>query len=221
MSAAALVQSIRSALRDEADPELAPAQQAYMKSAMPFLGVRVPRVRTVAQGIARGTTDAAVLRDAALMLWREAGYREERYAGTALMALRPLRARLDMVDVHEEMIRTGAWWDHVDEVSHRLTETLEAHPSEMTPLLRRWSRDDDFWVRRAGIISQLGRRGATDRDLLSDVIEPNLADGEFFIRKAIGWALREFGKTDPEWVRTFADTHELSPLSRREALRLL
>lgn len=221
MSAAALVQSIRSALRDEGDPELAPAQQAYMKSTMPFLGVRVPRVRAVTRGIARGATDAAVLRDAALTLWREAAYREERYAASALMALRPVRARLDMVDVHEEMIRTGAWWDHVDEVTHRLTETLEAHPSEMTPLLRAWSRDDDFWVRRASIISQLGRRGATDRDLLSDVIEPNLADQEFFIRKAIGWALREFGKTDPEWVRVFADAHDLSPLSRREALRLL
>lgn len=221
MTASDLVPSIRSALRDEADPELAPAQQAYMKSAMPFLGVRVPRVRAVTREIARGTTDAAVLRAAALTLWREAEYREERYAASALMASRPVRARLDMVDVHEEMIRTGAWWDHVDEVTHRLTETLEAHPSEMTPLLRAWARDDDFWVRRASIISQLGRRGATDRELLSAVIEPNLADREFFIRKAIGWALREFGKTDPEWVRAFVAAHELSPLSRREALRLL
>lgn len=192
-----------------------------MKSALPFLGVRVPRVRAVTRALARGTTDAAVLRGAALVLWREAAYREERYAASALMALRPVRARLDMLDVHEEMIRTGAWWDHVDEVSHRLTETLEEHPAEMTPLLRAWSRDDDFWVRRASIISQLGRRDATDRELLAGVIEPNVADAEFFIRKAIGWALRELGKSDPEWVRAFVESHELSPLSRREALKLL
>ncbi|MEA1264470.1 MULTISPECIES: DNA alkylation repair protein [unclassified Microbacterium] len=221
MTAADLVQSIRSALRDEADPELAPAQQAYMKSALPFLGVRVPGVRAVARGLAREVTDTAVLRGTALVLWREAAFREERYAASALMALRPVRARLDMLDVHEEMIRTGAWWDHVDEVSHRLTETLDAHPAEMTPVLRTWSRDDDFWVRRASIISQLGRRGATDRELLATVIEPNLADTEFFIRKAIGWALRELGKTDPAWVRAFVESHELSPLSRREALKLL
>ncbi len=221
MTAADLVQSIRSALRDEADPELAPAQQAYMKSALPFLGVRVPRVRAVTRWLAREVTEAAVLRGTALVLWREAAYREERYAASALMALRPVRARLDMLDVHEEMIRTGAWWDHVDEVSHRLTETLDAHPAEMAPLLRAWSRDDDFWVRRASIISQLGRRDATDRELLATVIEPNLADAEFFIRKAIGWALRELGKTDPAWVRAFVESHELSPLSHREALKLL
>lgn len=221
MTAADLVQSIRSALRDEADPELAPAQQAYMKSALPFLGVRVPRVRAVTRGLAREVTEAAALRGTALVLWREAAYREERYAASALMALRPVRARLDMLDVHEEMIRTGAWWDHVDEVSHRLTETLDAHPAEMAPLLRAWSRDDDFWVRRASIISQLGRRDATDRELLTAVIEPNLADAEFFIRKAIGWALRELGKTDPAWVRAFVESHELSPLSHREALKLL
>lgn len=221
MTAADLVQSIRSALRDEADPELAPAQQAYMKSALPFLGVRVPRVRAVTRGLAREVTEAAVLRGTALVLWREAAFREERYAASALMALRPVRARLDMLDVHEEMIRTGAWWDHVDEVSHRLTETLDAHPAEMAPLLRAWSRDDDFWVRRASIISQLGRRDATDRELLTAVIEPNLADAEFFVRKAIGWALRELGKTDPAWVRAFVESHELSPLSRREAHKLL
>lgn len=221
MTAADLVQSIRSALREEADPELAPTQQAYMKSALPFLGVRVPRVRAVTRGLAREVTEAAVLRGTALVLWREAAYREERYAASALMALRPVRARLDMLDVHEEMIRTGAWWDHVDEVSHRLTETLDAHPAEMAPLLRAWSRDDDFWVRRASIISQLGRRDATDRELLATVIEPNLADAEFFIRKAIGRALRELGKTDPAWVRAFVESHELSPLSRREALKLL
>ncbi|PQZ54112.1 MULTISPECIES: DNA alkylation repair protein [unclassified Microbacterium] len=221
MTAADLVQSIRSALRDEADPELAPAQQAYMKSALPFLGVRVPRVRAVTRGLAREVTAAAVLCGTALVLWREAAYREERYAASALMALRPVRARLDMLDVHEEMIRTGAWWDHVDEVSHRLAETLDAHPAEMAPLLRAWSRDDDFWVRRASIISQLGRKDATDRELLTAVIEPNLADAEFFVRKAIGWALRELGKTDPAWVRAFVESHELSPLSRREALKLL
>lgn len=221
MTAADLVDSIRQALRESANPTIAPGQQAYMKSSMPFLGVKVPQARRIARQAARGRKDAAELRAAALGLWRGATHREERYAATEIMGLRPLRGRLDMLDVHEEMIRSGAWWDHVDEVSHRLTETLDGHAAEMTPLLRTWSRDHDFWVRRASIISQLGRRAATDRELLADVIEPNLSDAEFFIRKAIGWALREFGKTDPVWVRAFVETHDLSPLSRREALKLL
>lgn len=216
----ALADSIRLALREEADPDLAPGQQAYMKSAMPFLGVRMPVVRTVAKRLAK-QADAETLRGTALELWREATRREERYAAAVLTGLRPLRARLDMIDVHEEMIRSGAWWDHVDEASHRLVETLGAHPAEMTPILRAWSLDDDFWVRRASILAQLGRREATDVALLTAVIEPNLADTEFFIRKAIGWALREYAKTDPAWVGAFVASHELSPLTRREALKHL
>ena len=218
-----LADGIRLALREIADPSIAPAQQAYMKSQMPFLGVKVPDVRRTTRRLARGLTDADAVRASALDLWRAATHREERYAATALMALRPLRGRLDMIDVHEEMIRTGAWWDHVDEVSHRLAETLDAHPAEMTPLLREWSRDDDQWVRRASIIAQLGRREATNVELLVAVIAPNLDDTGFFIRKAIGWALRDYAKTDPAWVRAFVAAHEseLSALSRREALKNL
>jgi 3-methyladenine DNA glycosylase AlkD len=221
-SSSPLAAAVREVLRDAADPALAPGQQAYMKSAMPFLGVRVPDVRRLTREAARGVADADELRDAALGLWRAAEYREERYAAQALMALRPLRGRLDMLDVHEEMVRTGAWWDHVDEVAHRLADLLEAHPAELAVELRVWSDDEDFWIRRVAIIAQLQRKGATDRALLTDAIEPNIADPEFFIRKAIGWALRDFARTDPEWVRAFVDAHPtLSPLSRREALKHL
>lgn len=219
----ALADRIRLALRDVADPAMAPGQQAYMKSSMPFLGVKVPEARRLTRALARGNTDAGDLHASALDLWREATHREERYAATELMGLRPLRGRLDQMPVHEEMIRTGAWWDHVDEVSHRLAETLAAHPAEMGPVLLMWSRDEDLWIRRASIISQLGRRDETDVDLLVGVIAPNLGDAEFFIRKAIGWALREYAKSDPGWVRAFVAAHgsELSGLSRREALKHL
>jgi len=78
-----------------------------------------------------------------------------------------------------------------------------------------------MWIRRIAIISQMGRRDRVDRDLLAQVIAPNLGDSEFFIRKAIGWALREYARVEPDWVRQYADTHDLSPLSRREALKHL
>jgi 3-methyladenine DNA glycosylase AlkD len=217
-----LAAELRAALREAADPALAPGQQAYMKSAMPFLGMRVPEVRRLANAHARGVSDVGTLRAAALELWRGAEYREERYAALALLAVRPMRARLDLVEVHEEMIRTGAWWDYSDEVAHRMEETLAAHPSEVAPTLMRWAHDDDMWMRRVAIIAQLGRREATDRALLTDVIEANLDDPEFFIRKAIGWALRHLARTDPDWVRSFVAAHPgLSPLSRREALKHL
>ena len=218
----ALATEIREALRTAADPALAPGQQAYMKSTMPFLGVRVPEARRLTREAARGITDVDELREAALDLWRAAGHREERYAAQALMALKPLRGRLDLLDVHEEMIRSGAWWDHVDEVAHRLADLLDTHPEELSVELRVWADDEDLWIRRAAIIAQLGRAQRVDRALLTDAIEPNIADPEFFIRKAIGWALREVARHDPDWVREFIDAHPgLSPLSRREALKHL
>ena len=130
---------------------------------------------------------------------------------------------LAMLPVYEEIIRTGAWWDLVDGVAHRLCALLLAHRSTMTPLLLQWSTDEDMWIRRASITAQLAAKTLTDPGLLAAVIKPNLADKEFFIRKAIGWALREYSKTNPEWVRAFAaeNAPALSPLSTREAVRLL
>ena len=128
-----------------------------------------------------------------------------------------------MLPVYEEIIRNGAWWDLVDGVAHRIFDLLRTHRPELERVLRSWSEDPDLWIRRSAIIAQLGAKTATDSELLAAVIEPSLADREFFIRKAIGWALREYSKTDPAWVRQFVERHEaaLSPLSRREALRNL
>ena len=219
-AASDLSAAIRRGLREIADPALAPGQQAYMKSKMPFLGVRVPVVRQTVRTLAKGDQDAEVLQAAALELWRGATHREERYAALAVMALRPVRGRRSTLPVHEEMIRTGAWWDFVDEASHRLRELLDAD-ARVGEEMRAWSRADDMWMRRASIICQLGRRGDTDLDLLSTAITANVDDPEFFIRKAIGWALRDYARHDPDWVRAFVASHPLSPLSRREALKHL
>lgn len=217
--------TIRKALEEAADPARGAGAQAYMKSAIPSLGVRVPEVRrlTVAAAAAHPFELPDELRATVLELWRGATVREERYAAIDLTGLRTAARDLQILPVYEEIIRTGAWWDFVDGVAHRIGGLLQAHRPAMTEVLRSWSRDRDFWIRRASITSQLKAKTHTDRDLLREVIEANLADPEFFIRKAIGWALREFGKTDPEWVRAFAAEHghDLSPLSRREALRNL
>jgi 3-methyladenine DNA glycosylase AlkD len=137
----------------------------------------------------------------------------------ALLALRPVRARPELVELIEHMVRTGQWWDYTDELAHRVAELHDVRPGPTAALMREWSVDDDFWIRRIAILSQLGRGDRLDPDLLTGVIVPNLAETEFFIRKAIGWALREYARIEPEWVRSFAAMHALSPLSRREALK--
>lgn len=192
-----------------------------MKSAMPFLGVRVPQARRIARTAGKRLTDPSGIREAALQLWESAEFREEWYAAMALLGLRPVRGDLANVPLIEQLVRTGQWWDITDELAHRLAELHDCHPEQTAVLVLGWCRDDDLWIRRIAILSQLGRRERLDRDVLAAVIEPNLADPDFFIRKAIGWALREYARVDPAWVRTYADEHELSPLSRREALKHL
>jgi 3-methyladenine DNA glycosylase AlkD len=221
----ALVTAVRSGLAGLADPVKAPEMRAYMKSDMPFRGVQRPgRAALAARLFAehplpdRDTWTATVLE-----LWRDAAYREERYLALDLTAYRPYAGwnRPDLLPLWEELIVTGAWWDFVDEVANRrIGPLVRGFPGEVTPVMRSWSKDPDRWKRRTSIICQLGSRGETDPDLLAECIETNIDDPDFFLRKGIGWALREYAKTEPGWVRTFVDTHPaLSPLSRREATK--
>jgi 3-methyladenine DNA glycosylase AlkD len=222
-----LVDAIRAGLAELADPAKAPEMQRYMKSTMPFRGVQKPQRKVLALRLfaAHPLSDMDVWRSTVLDLWRGAEYREERYLALDLTAYRPYTRWQgpDLLPVYEELIVTGAWWDFVDEVANRrIGPLLRARPEELVSAMRAWSRDADRWKRRTSIICQLGSRSDTDTELLADAIKANLDDPDFFLRKGIGWALREFGKSEPGWVRAFVAAHpELSPLSRREALKHL
>jgi 3-methyladenine DNA glycosylase AlkD len=219
--ATAVVEAARAGLAARADPAAAPGMEAYMKSAMPFLGVAAPARAAVLRELRPLLTDRAVVRAAAEVLWDGAQAREERYVATALA--RRLAPESDRMAVHRHWIVTGAWWDHVDEIASRLVgPALRADPVSVTPVLRTWIRSPDRWLRRTAVICQLGSHERTDLSLLTEAIEANLDDGDFFLRKGIGWALRQYARTDPEWVRTFVAAHPaLSALSRKEALKYL
>ena len=227
-----LVGEIRRRIAEAADPARAPRMQAYMKSAMPFRGVASAPLAALCREVmaAHPLPDRAAWESAVRTLWDEAGYREERYAALALTGHRYYRAYQDpaALDLYRHLVVTGAWWDYVDQIAvHRVGGILRACPGEVAPLLRAWAVDDDLWLRRTALLSQLGSKDRTDTALLAFVLEHNLEDSphgaEFFIRKAVGWALREHAKTDPEWVRAFVAGHRdrLSGLSRREALKHL
>ncbi|MBK7723504.1 MAG: DNA alkylation repair protein [Austwickia sp.] len=161
------------------------------------------------------------------MLYDDAAFREERYAAVVVLRTPRYAAHLRAaMPLMEHLLRTGAWWDLVDSVAPAAGAALCRDRVVVEPLVRSWIGDPDRWLRRAAIICQLGARGATDTRLLTDAIAANLpptpGTQDFFIRKAIGWALREHGKKDPEFVKRFVQDHPaLTPLSRREALRLL
>ena len=229
---AELIDDLRGRIAEAGDPERAPQMQAYMKSAMPFRGVSAVPLRKICRAVldAHPLPDRATWERAVRTLWDEASYREERYAAIALSGHRLYRPFQDAatLDLFRHLVVTGAWWDLVDDVAvHRFGPILRSDPATVAPLMRAWARDGDLWVRRTAVLSQLQSKDATDIELLADVLAANLegsAHGrEFFIRKAVGWALREYAKTDPDWVRAFVDEHDtqLSGLTRREALKHL
>jgi 3-methyladenine DNA glycosylase AlkD len=222
----ALIAAVRERLAAAADAARAPAMQAYMKSAMPYRGVPSPGVKAICKDVfaAHPLDGADRWRDTVLSLWRTAQFREERYIAIALAGHRLYRAYQtpEVLPVYDEMIVDGAWWDYVDEVSiHRVGPLLGTHRDAIEPAIRAWSIDGDLWRRRASIICQISFRGDADLDLLYGCIEPNMGDRDFFIRKAIGWALRTYAWADPDEVVRYvaANDDRLSPLSKREALK--
>jgi 3-methyladenine DNA glycosylase AlkD len=223
-----LIDTIRTALASAGDPDRAAGAQAYMKSELPFYGVALPELRRLVRSVLRehGVLDRPTWEATVRALWDEATHREERYAATALARHRVAAEWQDpnVLDLYRHLIVTGAWWDHVDEIAaHLVGGVLAGHPAAVTPVIREWAVDPDLWVRRAAVLCQLRSKERTDTDLLRTAIEANVADPSFWLRKAIGWALREYARTDAGWVRDEVGRlgERLSALSRREALKHL
>lgn len=223
----ALIEALRTGLAAIAEPAKAPGMRRYMRSELPFHGVQKPGREKLARRVfaAHPMPDRATWEATVRALWDEAGHREERYLAVELTGHRTYRRwqAPDLLPLYEHLIVTGAWWDFVDEVAiRRVGPLLRSHPGELTRVLRAWITDPDRWKRRCAIICQIGSAATIDRALLTEAIEANQGDQDFFLRKAIGWALRQHARKDPEWVARFvADHPALSALSRREALKHL
>lgn len=224
-----VIAALRAALLPHADPERAVGQQRYMKSELPYLGLTTPALRKALRPVlaspAYTIAERAQWEATVRALWSEATHREHWYAAIALLGHRAYRDWRDpaALPLMGDLIRDGAWWDVVDDIAtHHVREVLLGWPDDVAPLLREWARDGHLWIRRAAVLAQVGAKDRTDPRLLADVIEPNIEHPDFFSRKAIGWALRDYARTDPNWVRDFVESHpNLSALSRREALRHL
>lgn len=223
-----LVVRLRAAMSAAGDPDRARAQQAYLKSAMPHHGIGSPDLAKLLKPFlaefapaSRGEWERTVL-----TLWDGATHREERYAAIGFARHKAARRWQDpeALPMYRHLVVTGAWWDLVDTVAGDLVGgVLAAHRPQATPTIRAWATDDHLWLRRTAVLSQLTHRADTDLDLLTYAIEANVDDTSFWLRKAIGWALRQHARTDPDWVRAEVERlgGRLSGLSRREALKHL
>ncbi len=228
----AFIAALRAALAARADAAQAPAMQAYMKSSMPYLGISTPLRRQVTAGVVQRAplVDAQTLADTMAALWQQATFREERYAAMELARARP-HARLTslaLLPVYERMISEGAWWDYGDDISgNGIGALLQRWPDDIKPALRRWARGDDLWLRRAAMLAQRRLKSGFDAVLFYEALLASVGDARFerafFIRKGMGWALRERSYAAPEEVQAFCREYaaQLSPLTVREALKAI
>lgn len=223
-----LSETLRATLLAKADPARAPAMQAYMKSSMPYMGVASTPMRKAAKSVFANLhyESSAAWQADVLDIWRNARFREEYYGAIELTGITQARAfqTLDALPMYREMIVTGAWWDIIDSIApNRLWEILCARHEAMSRTMLTWAEDDNLWIRRSAILCQLKAKERMDLNLLYACIEPSIGSKEFFLRKAIGWVLRQYARTNPDEVRRYVSANKgrLSPLSKREAMKYI
>lgn len=212
-------------LAARAEPVAAADMARYLKTDMPFFGVKTPERKSISVELGRRwvPTTAREYERLVLALWREP-QREHKWLALGVAERHKRFIDLPALPLYRRLIVEGAWWDLVDGVAANLIgKVLLDHRADLTPTIRDWLEDDCMWLRRTAIISQLNHKAATDVELLFECCAARAHETEFFIRKAIGWALRQYARTDPEAVRRFVHQHdgELSGLSKREALKHL
>lgn len=220
---AAAVTGLTAELEVAAEPERAPRMRAYMKGRFEFLGVPSPaRRRAAAPFIAsfKGEGEEVLLR-AAATLW---SMPQREYAYVAADLLRRYEQRLspDALARLHALVVSDPWWDGVDSLAHVVGAVVRAHP-EAAGVMDTWARDDDMWVVRVAIIHQLGWKADAEPERIFGYCLEHAGHRDFFVRKAIGWALRDLARTYPDMVRSFVTAHSdaLSPLSVREATKHL
>lgn len=221
-----LLASLRVALIAASDGDRAAQMQAYMKSEMPYHGVPAPKVRAICKEkfAPLSFSKREDWEKEVRVIWDGAKFREERYCAVALTGVKQARAfqTPDAMPLYEKMIVEGAWWDLVDEIAtNRIGPIFRAHPKTMRPMMLRWAKDANMWKARTAILCQCRSREETDAKFLYACIEPSIGSKEFFLRKAIGWSLREYARYDMKEVKRYVKKNEarLSGLSKREALK--
>ena len=217
IEAAAFVHQELSAI---ADPERVPAMAAYLKTDSPFYGVAAPPRKQVERELKKHMgrpADVRAYQDLVMVLWAMP-HREAKYVALTMAQSYRRFMTITSMPMYELIIREGAWWDLIDGVATNcLGGVLKSDPEPGYEVLDEWITDPDMWIRRSAIISQNRLKDATDERRLFAYCERHLSDKEFFIRKAIGWALRDYARVAPDAVIGF----EISLAAKRAFIRII
>ncbi|MEH6940420.1 DNA alkylation repair protein [Bacillus sp. JJ722] len=203
-----------------ANEEKAEKMAAYMKNHFSFLGIQKPDRVKISKAFLKEKKKEREIDWNFVFDCYERPQREFHYL--AIDYLISNKIKLNKKDIHtiETLIKRHSWWDSTDALSNLIGFLCEEHPN-LKSVVQNWIDCENIWLRRVSIIFQLKYKTKTDTDFLQTAIIHNLNSDEFFINKAIGWALREYSKTDRNWVRTFINEHPLAPLSVREGSKYL
>lgn len=196
--------------------------EKYMRNLFPFLGVKTPERKQAYKSILKehgAPTDEQIV-PLVKELWnlRE---REYQYIAQELLARKKQFEEHDY-ELIEYLVTTKSWWDTVDGLASNTAGTyFTQHPEQINEVTGKWIRHDNMWLNRTAILFQLKYKEKTDFELLKSYCLLHADSNEFFLQKAIGWALREYSKTAPDAVQQFIDQHDLAPLSKREGLKVI
>jgi 3-methyladenine DNA glycosylase AlkD len=214
--------ALENAFEANKNPENAFAMAKYMKNNFPFFGIKTEERRRIFKEIWKENKEevSANAREIALDLYSKPE-REFQYCAIEIL-IKELKGnyKKDDIQLIEKLILNNSWWDSVDTIAkYILGEYLLEFPLETKNVIERFSRSENMWLSRSAILFQLGYKQKTSADLLFSECLKHSHSKEFFIQKAIGWALREYAKSNPEDVQEFVKTNTLKPLSKKEALK--
>jgi 3-methyladenine DNA glycosylase AlkD len=216
------IKSLESAFLKNRNPENAQAMAKYMRNHFLFFGIKTDDRRRIFKAIWKENQEevSEKPREIALKLFAKT-QRELQYCALEIL-IKQLKGNYRKEDIQliEKLIITNSWWDSVDTIAKNiLGEYLLEHPLETKKVVERFSNSENMWLNRCAILFQLGYKEKTNFDLLQFKCEKHKNSTEFFIQKAIGWALREYAKINPEAVKNFVANTHLKPLSKKEALK--
>lgn len=214
-----LLSSFVNLMEKNRNAENAAAMKKYMKDLFPFLGIKAPERRKLSRSFIKGFCTVEDFKPYVLNLW-ELPEREYQYVAVDFLVKKKKHLDTCDIDFIEYLVVTKSWWDTVDAIaSHLVGAVFSKRPELIQKRGEDWLNSENIWLQRTMILFQLKYKEQTDEELLFSIIERTRHIEEFFIQKAIGWALREYSKTSPQAVDRFIGTRELSSLAKREGLK--
>lgn len=218
-----MLNQLKSILQAERNEAQASAMAAYMKGRFPFIGIKKPKRTALSKNWIGEASQLPwpkvdlLVRD----LWA-LPEREYQYVALELMKKMQRKAAREAIELYTFCIVEKSWWDTVDLIASNMIGThFRRFPEDRAELVEKWRNGDNMWLVRTCLLFQLKYKEETDVNLLASLIRQHAQWHTFFIEKAIGWSLRQYAKTSPDWVLDFVETVALAPLSRREALKNL